>query len=94
MTYSNEEEKYLNEEKRWKQIRHGLKLRSLNRSRRMHDATGVNLGAQSSMLILARHKGLEQVIPDSTKWTILTDSGKNECWNCEEHTIALYIWTP
>ena len=44
-------------------------------------------------LMLTRHHGLDQVIPQSSQWETLIDVD-DECWLCESHTIALFIWTP
>ena len=45
------------------------------------------------ILVLTRHHGLDQVIPHSSQWEILTEVD-DECWLCESHIITCYIWTP
>ena len=51
------------------------------------------IGTQSQILMLSRHFGLDELIPGSCKWQIMTHI-RDECYVCEQHVIALYIFTP
>ena len=59
----------------------------------MHEVTSLTIGDESQRLILNRHRGFEKVLPDSEKWALMS-TRKDECWNCDKHIVALYIWTP
>ena len=59
----------------------------------MHSTLLQAKGEETQALMLTRHQGLEHLLPESSKWKVLT-SLKDECWVCDNHIIALYIWTP
>lgn len=59
----------------------------------MHDINMIASYNEKQVLVLTRHQGLDQVIPNACQWKILVDA-KDECWLCEEHIITLYVWTP
>lgn len=92
--YTSMDSQYVDEERKWKQIRQGLLLKSINSARQRHETTGsFPAGLECQTLALTRQRGLDHVIPDAFKWKLLTTK-KDECWLCEEHVITLYIWTP
>ena len=93
--YTEEESLYLEEEQKWRQIRHGLKLKAINQSKRMHKAQigGRTVKHAGASLVMTRHMGLDHLIPEASKWKLLLND-QDECWLCEQHIITLYIWTP
>jgi len=45
------------------------------------------------MLILQRHLGFKDLIPNSGKWKVCADEF-SECWYCSQHILTLFIWKP
>ena len=87
------------EKKKWRDIREGLKLRSIINSKRMNEVS-TYLGEidmegsfLSRKLIIHRHLGLKHAFKNSAQWVVMSDK-KSECWRCSQHILTIFLWTP
>ena len=83
----------MQEELHWKNIRTGLKRKEINTTKRMQHVSGINQKITSQKLVLTRHRGLCKHLTNANKWKPLTQPDQ-DCWICDKHVIALYMWTP
>ena len=52
----------------------------------------ITSGKSSSKLIIQRHLGFKDLLPNSGRWKICVEEN-NECWYCGQHILTLFIWT-
>ena len=69
------------EQKKWKDIREGLKLKSIINSKRIFEVGQYGANVSDQKLIIQRHLGFKDIMPGSQRWKILTDNN-SECWHC------------
>jgi len=67
-------------QKEWRELRSGLKLQSIVKSKRMTEVMQTSL-IDKRKCVITRHLLTKILTPGAGQWQIFTDS-KDECWFC------------
>ena len=89
----------IREEKKWENIREGMKLRNVIAAKRMNEVSTYmgDIDMEGSFLaktlVINRILGTKHFAPGSGQW-VVHDDKKSECWKCAQHILTIFLWNP